>query len=142
MSDLQRKVKINFITSVFSIVFALVGFSYNVWRVQESEHNNTIRLASFKVLNELAKYEQILYASFYDKNLIEGSPRKAWVKIGLIVDLSQLISRSVETKSKNLEEVWKKEWEEVSTNEESVERLVTELDKVRKEIKMELTRLE
>lgn len=142
MQDIQNKLKLYFITSIFSIIFALIGFSYNVWRLQQSEVNNTIRMASFEVLTELAEFEQVLYSAYYDKNSIEGSPRTAWVKIGLITDLSQLISKPVEVKAKKLQENWKDNWEKVPNDENSVNQLVLELDNVRKEIKKQLETLE
>lgn len=142
MHDIQNKLKLYFITSIFSIIFALIGFSYNVWRLQQSEVNNTVRMASFEVLTELAEFEQILYAVHYDKNSKEGSPRKAWVKIGLITDLSQLISKSVEVKANKLHVNWKENWEKISDDENSVNQLVLELDSVRKEIKKQLEILE
>ena len=142
MQTLQKRLKLYFLTSIFSIVFALIGFSYNVWRLQQSELNDTIRMASFEVLTELAEFEQILYAAYYDKNKSVGNPRKGWVKIGLIVDLSQLISQPVQQKSRLLQGSWKEHWEEITTNEEVVTQLVKELDDVRKEIKDELVQLE
>lgn len=142
MKNIENRLQAYFITSIFSIIFALVGFSYNVWRLQKSEENNTIRMASFEVLSELAKFEQILYASHYDKNLVEGSPRKAWVKIGLISDLSLLISMPVNKKAIDLKEKWEKTWEKIPNDNEALESLVKELDEVRKEIRIDLKTLD
>lgn len=38
-------------TAVVSLVFAVSGFSYNAWRLEQSEENNIVRDASFHVLN-------------------------------------------------------------------------------------------
>jgi len=46
MSDLQRKFKAYYFTAVFSMIFAVTGFSYNAWRMEVSEANNNIRTAS------------------------------------------------------------------------------------------------
>ena len=142
MKNIENRMQAYFITSIFSIIFALVGFSYNVWRLQESEENNTIRMASFEVLSQLAQFEQILYASHYDKNIIDGSPRRGWVKIGLISDMSMLISKPVEAKISILKKVWEKNWEKVPTDNNTVETLVKELDLVRKEIRIRLISLD
>ncbi len=99
-------------------------------------------MASFEVLTELAEFEQVLYGAYYDKNKSIGNPRKGWVKIGLIVDLSQLISKPVQNKSRLLQESWKEYWQDINTNEEVVTQLVKEIDGIRKEIKDELVRLE
>ena len=80
--------------------------------------------------------------SHYDKNLVEGSPRKAWVKVGLISDLSLLISKPAEDKAAHLTTVWKQNWEEVSHNVQALERLNNELDIVRKEIRINLKTLD
>ena len=110
---LENKLQAYYITAILSLVFAVVGFSYNAWRLEATEDNNNIRTASFEVLGELAELEQIIYAAHYDKDEIEGNPRKAWVKVGLVVDLSALISKSVEKKSLNLRETWSKNWPKI-----------------------------
>jgi len=94
--ELEDKLKVYYVTAIFSVVFAVVGFSYNAWRLEVTEDNSNIRAASFEVLTVLAELEQIIYAAHYDKDTKEGSPRKGWVKIGLIVDLDSLISKSSE----------------------------------------------
>ena len=78
-------------TAVVSLVFAVTGFSYNAWRLEQSEENNIVRDASFQVLTELAEFEQVIYINHYDGDSIAGSPRLGWVKIGLVNDLSMLI---------------------------------------------------
>ncbi|MCL1123885.1 hypothetical protein [Shewanella surugensis] len=65
----QPKATIFQLTAIFSALFALVGFSYNVWRMEISEHNTTVRSASFELLLQLAELESIIYANFYDKNI-------------------------------------------------------------------------
>ncbi|PHR57568.1 MAG: hypothetical protein COA44_05910 [Arcobacter sp.] len=126
----------------FSIIFALVSFSYNIWRLQKSEGNNTIRMASFEVLTELSQFEQILYASHYDKNIIEENPRKALVKIGLIKDLSILISKPVEQKVLHLKNTWNDNWQNIDSDNAAVETLVKELDIIRVEIRNTLETLD
>ena len=88
------------------MVFAVLGFSYNTWRMELSEDNNNIRTASFEVLLQLSEFEQILYAAHYDKDNKAGSPRKAWVKVGLITDLSGLIGEQVKSESVKLNKLW------------------------------------
>ncbi len=137
-----KKIKLMYITSLFSIFFALLGFSYNTWRLELSEENNNIRTASFSVLVELAEFEQIIYANHYDQDQILGSPRKAWVKIALICDLSFLISPIVNQKSEQLREQWQERWQHVSTNREAVDELVHQIDELKKEIKKTLKQLQ
>ena len=43
-SSLETKLRIYYITATFSLLFAVVGFSYNAWRMEVSEKNNNIRV--------------------------------------------------------------------------------------------------
>jgi len=136
------KFKLYQITVIFSMLFALVGFSYNVWRMEVSEQNNTIRTASFEMLVELSSLEQLIYTAHYDGDVAEGSPRKAWVKVGLIVDLSVLTAPSVQHKANTLKGVWAANWDSISHDNNAVNNVVTEIDIVRSEIKLLLKSLE
>jgi hypothetical protein len=140
--ELESKLKTYYMTAIFSVVFAVVGFSYNAWRLEVTEDNSNIRSASFKVLTVLAELEQIIYAAHYDKNTVEGSPRKGWVKIGLIVDLSSLISKSSEERAQKLKAAWQKNWEIMAQDSDATTILVNEIDYVRNEIKLTLNELE
>jgi hypothetical protein len=140
--ELENKLKAYYMTAIFSVVFAVVGFSYNAWRLEVTEDNSNIRSASFKVLTVLAELEQIIYAAHYDKDTIEGSPRKGWVKIGLIVDLSSLISKSSEERAQKLKTAWQKNWEVMVHDSDATTILVNEIDNVRSEIKLTLNELE
>ncbi len=124
------------------MLFTLLGFSYNVWRMEISEQNNTIRIASFEMLVELSSLEQLIYIAHYDKDLEQGNPRKGWVKVGLITDLSVLADPTVEQTAKNLTKIWSSNWEGIGREQEAVERVVKGIDSVRAEIKRVLKSLE
>ena len=140
--ELHDKLKTYYVTAILGVVFAIVGFSYNTWRLEVSEDNNNIRTASFEVLKELAELEQIIYAAHFDKNQIEGSPRKGWVKIGLIVDLSSLVSKPVEQDANALASAWQDKWESITHDRTAVDLLVSKIETVRQEIKSTLGMLE
>jgi len=140
--ELKHKLKLFYITSIFSMVVAVIGFSYNAWRMELTEDNNNIRTASFEVLTELSELEQIIYAAHYDKDMQEGNPRKAWVKVGLIVDLSGLISQQVENEADHLKTLWTNSWQLVKDDEVATQKLVVQIDKVRISIKMDLKNLQ
>lgn len=125
-------------TAVLGVVLALVGFSYNAWRLESTEDNNNVRLASFAVLNELAEFEQIIYFAHYDKDPIQGNPRKGWIKVGLIHDLSYLINPNVTQRSQELKHIWMNHWEDLPSEKGSVTELVTHIDSVRESIKLTL----
>jgi hypothetical protein len=122
--------------SIFSVLFALVGFSYNAWRMEVSEENNNVRTAAFEVLSHLGELEHIILSAHYDNDLIEGNPRKGWVKVGLVVDLSALISSDVADKAVIVKTVWANSWHLMRTEEAVVTELVTKIDDTRMAIKM------
>ena len=138
----KNKLQLYQVTVIFSVLFALIGFSYNVWRMEASEHNNTIRTASFEILLELSSLEQLIYSAHYDKDLNEGSPRKGWVKVGLIADLSVLTTTSVEKQTHHLKNVWSQNWNKIIDNQSAVDNIVIAIDSVRSEIKLLLISLE
>ncbi|TMN87233.1 hypothetical protein CWB66_21980, partial [Pseudoalteromonas sp. S558] len=72
-----------FFYGISSVVCAFIGFRYNAWRMEVSEDNNNTRIESFKILQELAELELIVFAAHYDRNEVEGSPRKGWGKVNL-----------------------------------------------------------
>lgn len=140
--SLDSKINAYYITAVGSLIFALVGFSYNAWRLEISEDNANIRTASFQVLIELAAFEQVLYAAHYDKDSIAGNPRKGWIKVGLIDDLSVLIDNNVEHEAKRLKTLWSHNWELISTDKTIINTLNKQIDTVRTAIKKRLRQLE
>ena len=119
-----------------------MGFTYNAWRLEVTEDNNNVRTAAFEVLKELAALEQLIYAAHYDKNPQEGNPRKGWVKVGLIVDLCELIDDSALESARELKGVWQDHWREIEGNRDVVEELVERIDGVRVSIKMKIQSLE
>ncbi len=139
--QLKDKLKLFYITSILSMLFAVLGFSYNAWRMELTEDNSNIRTASFEVLTQLSEMEQVIYAAHYDKNILDGSPRKAWVKVGLIVDLSALISPQVENDANELKVLWGKSWQLVKDDEMVTQKLVEKIDEVRSSIKSALKNL-
>ena len=141
-AQIQKKLYIHQIAIIFSVLFALIGFSYNVWRMEISEENNNIRTASFEILLELSSLEQLIYIAHYDGDVKEGSPRKGWVKVGLIADLSVLTTDSVERQTTILKNVWSTHWSTMINDKDSVDQIVKAIDSVRSEIKLVLSSLE
>lgn len=141
-SDIQNKTNLYQIAVIFSVLFALVGFSYNVWRMEVSEENNNIRTACFEMLLELSSLEQLIYAAHYDHDTKAGNPRTGWVKVGLIADLSVLSSDSVEERTTTLKKSWGMHWESMANDQNSVDKIINSIEEVRSEIKRLLVSLE
>ena len=130
------------LTAIISLLFAVVGFSYNAWRLEQSEVNNIVRDASFQILIELAEFEQVIYARHYDQDVVEGSPRKGWVKIGLINDLSALVGPQVTESASLLKTNWAEHWNQVPDENNVVESLIVSVDAVRESVKARLVSLD
>ena len=141
-TQFQKRLNIYQITVIFSVLFALVGFSYNVWRMEVTEENNNIKTACFEILLELSSLEQLINTAHYDRDVKEGSPRKGWVKIGLIADLSVLTTESVERQAATLKETWSANWSTMVNSKDSVDQIVSAIDSVRSKIKLVLSSLE
>lgn len=141
-TSILKRLKVYQITSILSILLTLVGFSYNVYRLEQTEINSNIRTSSFEMLKELANLEQIVYASHYEKDDKEGNPRTGWVKVGIIQDLSIICFGNKSMKTQDLYNNWKNNWSSMKNNEESAQEIVTSIDKVRKEIRTVLQNLD
>jgi len=137
-----KKLHLYQVTVIFSVIFALLGFSYNVWRMEVSEENNNIRTACFEMLINLSSLEQLIYAAHYDDDIKEGNPRKGWVTVGLILDLSVLTNNAVIQESATLKSIWSTHWKTMPTSNDSVKKMVQAIDSVRAEIKQLLNSLE
>lgn len=124
--------------SVFSVLFAALGFSYNTWRMEVSEENNNVRTAAFEVLEHLGELEHIILTAHYDGDEVSGNPRKGWVEVGLVVDLSALISPEVEASSEKIKDVWAQYWHLMVEEEKVVTELVKRIDDTRIAIKVVL----
>ncbi len=129
-------------TALFSVMFALVGFSYNVWRMEVTEHNSNVRSASFELLLQLAELEQLVYAAHYDRDPVQGNPRKGWVKVGLIADLSYSCSERVHAQAQLLRKTWDESWERLPGDRAATDATVAAIDATRAAVQRELRALD
>jgi hypothetical protein len=134
-SSLETKLRIYYITATFSLLFAVVGFSYNAWRMEVSEKNNNIRTAAFESLTELAKLQQLIYAAHYDKDTVAGNPRTGWVRVELIVELSTLIDMQVHQQALILKQSWSQNWGRMANDRQATDELINKIDVVRASIR-------
>lgn len=141
MPNILKRLKVYQITSIISIFLTLIGFSYNVYRLEQSEINSNIRTSSFEMLKELANLEQIVYAAHYEKDSIKGNPRTGWVKVGIIVDLSIICFQKNSMETNQLYKTWQDNWSSMKDNRESVDKIINSIDNVRKEIRIVLQNL-
>ena len=138
----EKQIRNYQVAVIASLLFALLGFSYNVWRMEVTEENANTRTACFELLLVLSELEQLVYSAHYDKNSLEGSPRKGWVKVGLTVDLSVLTTSKVKDSALKLKDVWSSHWQSIENNEQSVQSVVYAIEGSRTQIKELLQSLE
>lgn len=140
--SLKHKIRQYQYMAVVSLIFALVGFSYNAWRLQVSEANETVRTASFEVLIVLADLEQIIYGLHYDNSDDNGTPRTGWVKVGLAKDLSIIVSPTVYQATDELHQRWQHNWQDIGEKQQAVDNIIEAIDKVREQIRHNLSMLQ
>jgi len=129
-------------TAIFSILFALMGFSYNVWRLEITEQNSNVREASFETLLQLAELEQLVFAAHYDQDPVGGNPRNGWVKVGLIANLSVNCGAEVSKAAEQLHATWQSNWSAMPGDRAATEELVAAIDATRLAVLQGLARLE
>ena len=115
-------------TALFSVLFALMGFSYNVWRMEVTEHNSNVRSAAFEMFLQLAELEQLVFAAHYDSDPVAGNPRVGWVKVGLISDLGRSCSAEVADAAIALKGVWSDHWATLPQERASADAIVAAID--------------
>ena len=133
-SDTSTRLKVYQATALFSVLFALMGFSYNVWRMEITERNSSVRESAFELLLQLAELEQVVYAAHYDQDTERGNPRDGWVKVGLINDLSSSCSEAVENSAADLKQVWSDNWSRLAEQREAANAVVAAIDHTRAEV--------
>jgi len=141
-AQIIQKLRVYYFVAVGGVLLSMLSFSYNAWRLEVTEDNSNTRTAAFEMLHLLAEFEQILYASHYDADPDAGSPRKGWVKVGLLSDLSFLMGEDTQIQAAVLKSSWSNHWASVPTQRRSVDALIAEVDVMREEIKRKLIALE
>ena len=129
--SVDRRIQLAQLTAVGSVVFALIGFSYNAWRMEVTEDNNNVRTAGFEILLQLAELEQIVYAAHYDHDSERGNPRDGWVRVGLITDLSHLTAPSVAKEADSLRASWQENWPHIRNDRAAADAVIDAIDQVR-----------
>lgn len=142
LKELVTRVRWYQATAIFSILFALLGFSYNVWRLEVTEHNSNVREASFETLLQLAELEQLVFAAHYDQDPVGGNPRNGWVKVGLIANLSVNCGTEVAAAAEQLHASWQQNWAAMPDERAATEALVAAIDDTRAAVLAGLARLD
>lgn len=121
----------NNIVALISLVIAVGGFSYAMWRDEQSEKNRNIRTASFEVLMEVEQLRLIVDYAHYDKDKERGNPITGWPHVLLIRDLSHLVDADTAGAGDKLFTVWSDNWDSIDTSQASVDKITSAIEEVR-----------
>jgi hypothetical protein len=127
--------------ALFSLVVALASFSYTTWRNERSEHNRTIRQASFQLLSALGEMQQVVYHAHYDHDAVRGSPRTGWVQVMTIADFSAAMPAPVEGCAAQLLVSWRDHWEGLGRVDADADEISAAIDRCRTAVLAELRAL-
>ena len=123
MSTLRQQLRNNAV-ALISLVVALGSLSYNTWRNERTEHNRTVRTATFELLTKLAELERVVFLAQYDRDAVGGNPRTGWTYVLVIRDLSTVVPGTVQVRAAQLQKVWGENWEGLGNDDErSVNRI-------------------
>jgi hypothetical protein len=118
MTPLREQLRNNAL-AIVSLVFALVGFSYNTWRDERTEYNRNVRAASFEILTKLADFERVVFLAHYDRDKTSGNPRTGWTYVIVINDLAEIVPGAVQPRAVALRDAWRANWERLGSGDET-----------------------
>jgi len=117
--------------ALISLTVALASFSYTTWRNERSEHNRTIRQASFQLLSALGEMQQIVFHAHYDHDAVRGNPRTGWVYVATISDFSTTMPAPVPARAEQLFAAWRDHWERLGSDDADAEAISDAVDRCR-----------
>jgi hypothetical protein len=137
MMSIRTQLKANTV-ALISLVVALASFSYTTWRNERSEHNRTLRQASFQLLGSLGEMQQLVYHAHYDHDEARGNPRTGWVYVGTIMDFSATMPEPVPARAHDLLVAWREHWEQLGHGDAGAEAISDAVDRCRAAVVAEL----
>jgi len=117
--------------ALVSLTVALASFGYTTWRNERSEHNRTLRQASFQLLGALGEMQQVVFHAHYDHDSARGSPRTGWVYVATISDFSATMPAPVPARAQELFAAWRDHWEQLGTSDPDAEAISDAVDQCR-----------
>ena len=117
--------------AIISLVVALASFSYVTWRNERTEHNRTVRQASFQLLTSLGEMQQVVYHAHYDHDAVHGNPRTGWVYVQTIADFSASMPAPVPRCAAELLVAWRDHWEALGVRDADAEAISDSIDRCR-----------
>ena len=104
--------------ALISLFVAFTALGYNTWRNELTEYNRTTREAGFEMLVHIGELQRITYLAQYDRDLVDGNPRKGWVEVLVLRDLARLMPVSARQRSDELHDTWSQQWNDQGADDE------------------------
>ena len=128
--------------AIISLVVALTALGYNTWRNELTEHNRNVRQAGFEILLNIAELQQITYLAHYDRNMVEGNPRKGWARVLVIKDLARLMPEPAQLQTDELALAWERNWAGLGKEDSAVAAIDAAIDETREDVLSALRELD
>ena len=96
--------------ALISLFVAFSALAYNTWRNELTETNRNIREAGFEMLVHISELQRVTYLAHYDRDPVAGNPRKGWVEVLVLRDLSRLLPAEAQRRSESLHDTWSENW--------------------------------
>jgi hypothetical protein len=129
-SSMKSQLRANAV-AIISLTVALTSFSYSTWRNERTEHNRTIRQASFQMLTSLGELQEVVYHAHYDHDANRGNPRTGWVQVQTINDFSAAMPAPMPALAHELLEKWRDHFEALGVHDADAEAISDVIDRCR-----------
>ena len=130
MTSVREQLRNNAV-ALTSLLVALASLGYNTWRNERTEHNRSIRAATFEILTKLADFERVVFLAHYDRDKANGNPRTGWTYIIVINDLAEVVPGAVRPRAVALRDTWRANWENLGKDGDegldTIDRGITDL---------------
>lgn len=120
--------------ALVSLLVAFTALGYNTWRNEQSEFNRNIRRAGFEMLVHIAALQRITYLAHFEHDLDEGNPRKGWVEVLVLRDLTMLMPESTTGRADALYQAWNDNWMGLGKTDLAVAAIDQCIDDLRKNV--------
>ena len=117
-----KKIRENLI-ALISVLIAVSALLYSTWRLEVTENNRNVRIATFEALKSLTDLQLLIDYAYYDNDLEKGNPITGWSHVIYIKDLSGAISPEMEIESDKLFQSWQNNWDKLVTDKKAVEKI-------------------
>ncbi|MEO5559172.1 MAG: hypothetical protein ABIO49_05205 [Dokdonella sp.] len=111
--------------ALISLTVALFGTSYNTWRNQTTEAHRNTRTAGFMVLETLGQLQEVTDRRYYGGDHSDENRVRGWGKVGVVRDMSTLVSPAAETQGRAVFDAWQAGVDKLDGGDAEAEKSVT-----------------